>query len=62
MLSRVSVFSPAERHMDMLPEIPEIYFNNEELEYSNEFACREGLKNWNSCREQFIGVPLTSRH
>lgn len=39
-------FSPAERHMDMLPEIPEIYFNNEELEYSNEFACREGLKNW----------------
>lgn len=39
-------FSPAERHMDMLPEIPEIYFNNEELGCSNEFACREGLKNW----------------
>ena len=39
-------FSPAQRHMDMLPEIPEIYFNNEELGRSNEFACREGLKNW----------------
>lgn len=39
-------FSPKERHMEILRGVPEIYFNNEELGYSNEFACREGLENW----------------
>lgn len=39
-------FSPEERHMEILRGVPEIYFNNEELGYSNEFACREGLENW----------------
>lgn len=39
-------FSPAERHRELLRRVPEIYFNNEELGCSNEFACREGLENW----------------
>lgn len=39
-------FSPGERHMEVLRGVPEIYFNNEELDSSNEFACREGLENW----------------
>lgn len=41
-----AAFSPAARHMDALRKVPEIYFNNEELGYSNEFACREKLANW----------------
>lgn len=39
-------FSPEERHVELLRRVPEIYFNNEELGYSNEFACQEGLENW----------------
>lgn len=38
--------------MEILRGVPEIYFNNEELGYSNEFACREGLENWKFMPEE----------